>query len=78
MDFSKHLEQLQMELTRITIAAFAWDIVATIVFFLALYWVVKAAVRDGINESRMGDRWSRAVEQARSSSSDLPDMRAER
>lgn len=78
MNITKHLEQFQIEVTRWTIAAIAWEIAATIVFFLLLYLTVKAAVRDGINESRMDDRWNRAVEQSRATSPDVPDMRAER
>lgn len=77
MNITKQLEQFQIEVTRWTIAAIAWEIVAALVFFLLLYLTVKAAVRDGINESRMGDRWTRAVEQSREGT-DLPDMRADR
>lgn len=77
MNITKQLEQFQIEVTRWTIAAIAWEIVAALVFFLLLYLTVKAAVRDGINESKMTNRWTRAVEQSREGT-DLPDMRADR
>lgn len=71
----KALAQFQTDMARWTIAAFAWEIAAAIVFFFALYLVVKAAVRDGINESRIGARPPAGGHRPNPS---LPDMTADR
>ncbi len=43
------------------------------------YLVLKNAIRDGINESKLGDRWRPTPERnPTSKAADLPDMRAER
>lgn len=38
------------------IAATVWEVLVFGIGMVVLYFVVKAAVRDGINESRLGDR----------------------
>lgn len=57
-----------------------WELVAAIVTVLVLYYVVKAAVREGIRESGLiqsqGRSWQQAVREARAYET-LPDMRAE-
>lgn len=68
----------EAELTRITIFWTAVEIVAAIIFFWVLYLVIKAAVRDGVNESRLGARWTRTVAESRARADDLPPMKAER
>jgi hypothetical protein len=42
--------------TQYAIAATVWEVLVFGVGMVVLYFVVKAAVRDGINESRLGDR----------------------
>jgi hypothetical protein len=42
-----------------------------------LYFVVKAAVRDGINEANRTSRKAQAIAKS-AAAADLPDMRAER
>ena len=66
---------LEAEITRMQIHLAALELIAFIVFFVVLYFVVKAAVRDGINEANRASRWERTVSKA---TADLPDMRAER
>lgn len=66
---------LEAEITRMQIHLAALELIAFIVFFVVLYFVVKAAVRDGINEANMASRWQRTVSKA---TEDMPDMRAER
>lgn len=39
-----------------TIAALFWEVFAFIFAMVVLYFVVKAAVRNGIDESRLGSR----------------------
>ena len=68
----------EAELTRIAIFSAAMELIAVIVFFWLLYVVIKSAIRDGINESRLGDRWSQAVVKSREDVDKLPQMRAER
>lgn len=76
MDF----RALEIELTK----AAAWAVFAEALAFaigmLILYFVLKAAIRDGINESKMADTWRRHVNTARASEGvqDLPPMRADR
>ncbi|MDO9292637.1 MAG: hypothetical protein Q7U09_13720 [Hydrogenophaga sp.] len=75
-----NFEALQIELTKMA----AWAIFAEAIAFAAgmmvLYFVLKAAIRDGINESKMGDTWRRHVNVARTTEEvkDLPPMRADR
>lgn len=38
------------------VAAAVWEVLAFCVAMVVLYFVVRAAVRDGINDSRLGDR----------------------
>ena len=66
---------LEAEITRMQIHLAALELIALIVFCVVLYFVVKAAVRDGINEANMASRWQRTVSKA---TEDMPDMRAER
>ena len=66
---------LEAEITRMQIHLAALELIAFIVFFAVLYFVVKAAVRDGINEANRASRWQRTVSKA---TEDMPDMRAER
>lgn len=66
---------LEAEITRMQIHLAAMELIAFIVFFVVLYFVVKAAVRDGINEANKASRWQRTVSKA---TEDMPDMRAER
>lgn len=66
---------LEAEITRMQIHLAALELIAFIVFFAVLYFVVKAAVRDGINEANTASRWQRTVSKA---TEDMPDMRAER
>lgn len=58
------MKALELELTRIAIF---WGVVELISLFLglwALYLVIKYAIRDGINESRLGNDWAREVRRA--------------
>lgn len=77
MNWTANLRELEAEATRLTIQALAWEIAAFIVFFLVLYFVVKAAVRDGINEANRASRWAKSVTSAEAMK-DMPDMRADR
>lgn len=72
------LQAFQTELTRAALFFFAIQLIALIIGIWITYVVIKCAIRDGINESRLGDRWSRAVDSSRSQTADLPPMRAER
>lgn len=38
------------------VAATVWELLTFAIAMVVLYFVVKAAVRDGINESRLGER----------------------
>jgi len=71
-----NINGFEAELTRIAIFSVAMEIIALILFFWVLYVVIKSAIRDGINESRLGER--RTVITAREEIKDLPPMRAER
>lgn len=75
MNWNVSLKELEAEATRAAIHIAMLEAIGAIVFFVVLYFVVKAAVRDGINEANRARRWERAVSKA---TADLPDMRAER
>ena len=53
------------------------EAIGAIVFFVVLYFVVKAAVRDGINEASRTSRKAQTIAKS-AAAADLPDMRAER
>lgn len=55
----------------------AVGLLALILSIWVTYLVIKNAIRDGINESRLGDKWRASVASAQSME-DTPDMRAER
>lgn len=71
----------EAELNRITMQVIAWEVIAFVVGMFVLYFVLKAAIRDGINESRLGERqvdpWRQEVERARVEEL-IPPMKAEK
>jgi hypothetical protein len=71
-----NIKGFEAELTRIAIFSVAMEIIALILFFWVLYLVIKCAIRDGINESKLGAR--RMAESKPTRIEDLPPMRAER
>lgn len=81
---SGNFAAMNAEITRQLIFGAAIWLLGWMLFFWLLYLVVKAAVRDGINESRMGDRWKQAVQKASSQwhdttvTADLPPMHADK
>lgn len=81
---SGNAKALEAELTRMLVFSAAIDLVVLIVSLWVLYLVIKAAVRDGINESRMVERprlprrdTTPPIE-ANTEPADLPPMKAER
>lgn len=75
MNWNVSLKELEAEATRAAIHIAMLEAIGAIVFFVVLYFVIKAAVRDGINEANRASRWQRTVSKA---TEDIPDMRAER
>ena len=71
------IRELENMAIRAQIFELAVLIVAFIITMWATYHVIKAAIRDGINESNIGRRGTWA-ETASRAATDLPDMRAER
>ncbi len=71
-------QQFEAELTRVTLLVAAVELLAVIFGFVILYFVLKAAIRDGINESRLGDERRRTVLTARQAdqAEKLPPIRA--
>lgn len=61
------------------VAATLWEVLAFGIAMAVLYFVVRAAVRDGINQSRLGDRpRSAARKQSDTRNGDaLPPMHAD-
>lgn len=58
------MEALQTEITRIAIFTAAVELIGFLIGAWVLYLVIKAAIRDGINESRLGNDWAREVRRA--------------
>ena len=77
MNWNVSLKELEAEATRAAIHIAMLEAIGAIVFFVVLYFVVKAAVRDGINEANRASRWAKSVTSAEAMK-DMPDMRAER
>ena len=74
----------EVEMARITMQVIVWEVIAFVVGMFVLYFVLKAAIRDGINESKLGERqmgagdpWRQEVERAREGGQ-LPPMKAEK
>lgn len=74
------MQTFEAAMTRAMIFEIAVLLIALILSIWITYLVIKNAIRDGINESRLGDRRRQAVDTAKgtSSTAEIPDMRAER
>lgn len=83
---SGNFEAINAEITRMVLFSAAIWALGWILFFGLLYLVIRAAVRDGINESRMGGKWWQAPPKpdntprldADTVPGDLPPMKAEK
>jgi hypothetical protein len=72
------MHEFQTQLVRLGLFALAIDLIAFIVGMFVLYLVIKAAIRDGIQESGLIERLQGAiVKSGKESSSSLPYMRAD-
>lgn len=71
------VKAFEMAVAREMLFGLAVALIALILSIWITYLVIKNAIRDGINESRLGDRWTQSVINAQSVK-DMPDMRAER
>ncbi len=74
------IKQYQEQMMRIALISGIGDVIAFLLGMWLLYRVIKAAIRDGINESRLADSWNTTVTRARVDEikRSLPDMKAER
>lgn len=80
-------QAFQIEMTRMTFWLIVGQAIGAALFFAGLYFAIKAAVRDGINESRLADRrWTDgvpdpairdALRETREAAKVLPPMRAD-
>lgn len=77
MNWNVSLKELEAEATRAAIHIAMLEAIGATVFFAVLYFVIKAAVRDGINEANRTGRKAQAITKS-AAAADLPDMRAER
>ena len=72
-----NLKEFEMQMTKV---AFQYMVLEAIAFFIGmwvLYLVIKFAIRDGINESRLGSDWKRTAARAKAKTHDgdtLPPM----
>jgi hypothetical protein len=73
------MPNFQIELNRLIVQTAMLELVAWVVGFVVLYFVVRAAVRDGINESRLGERTWTTPRSSRSThdGNTLPPMHAD-
>ena len=71
------VKALEMAMAREMLFGLAVGLLALILSIWITYLVIKNAIRDGINESRLGDKWRASVASAQSAE-DMPDMKAER
>lgn len=71
------VKAFEMAIAREMLFGLAVALIALILSIWVTYLVIKNAIRDGINESRLGDKWRASVASAQSAE-DIPDMKAER
>lgn len=71
------VKAFEMAMAREMLFELAVGLIALILSIWITYLVIKNAIRDGINESRLGDKWRASVVNAEAMK-DMPDMRAER
>jgi hypothetical protein len=71
------VKAFEMAMAREMLFGLAVGLIALILSIWITYLVIKNAIRDGINESRLGDKWRASVASAQSME-DMPDMKAER
>jgi len=55
---------LEIELTRLTLAYAAGSLLGFMITMWALYHVIRAAIRDGIQESGLVETWSKTARAA--------------
>ena len=67
----------EIAIAREMLFGLAVALIALILSIWVTYLVIKNAIRDGINESRLGDKWRASVASAQNTRDGL-DMRAER
>ena len=67
----------EIAIAREMLFGLAVGLIALILSIWITYLVIKNAIRDGINESRLGDKWRASVASAQNTRDGL-DMRAER
>lgn len=71
------VKAFEMAMAREMLFGLAVGLIALILSIWITYLVIKNAIRDGINESRLGDKWRASVASAQNTRDGL-DMRAER
>lgn len=71
------VKAFEMAMAREMLFGLAVGLLALILSIWITYLVIKNAIRDGINESRLGDKWRASVASAQNTRDGL-DMRAER
>ena len=71
------VKAFEMAMAREMLCGLAVGLLALILSIWITYLVIKNAIRDGINESRLGDKWRASVASAQNTRDGL-DMRAER
>ena len=73
------MQGLTIELTQGLLLGVVLSAIASTLAMWVLYITIKAAVRDGIKESGLGDTWGKTVAQAElvQAMSKLPEMRAD-
>lgn len=74
------MKQLEIELTRLAIWYVAAYLLGFIITMLALYYVIRSAIRDGIRDSGLVQTWQRIVASQMKPHADTlpPDIRADR
>ena len=72
------MTQLEFELARAGLFVIGVWVISTAIGLWVMYWLIKSAIRDGINESRLVDSWAKTVAKERKPDlGNLPDMRAD-
>lgn len=81
MNFTEINNQFQAEITRLTIFWTSVEIIAFIIGMWTLYFVIKTAIRDGINESNLVNSWQKTARSAieeEANTRHIPDIRPDR
>ncbi|MFN7120875.1 MAG: hypothetical protein ACK4NM_02460 [Hydrogenophaga sp.] len=65
-----NLKQFEIEMTKAAFQLMVLEAIAFAIGMVVLYMVIRYAIRDGINDSRLGNEWRATVNRSRTTTRD--------